>query len=267
MQRNTNMKKILIIEDDKKIASALQVRLKANGYAVWAAYDAIEGASLARSVTPDLILLDISMPGGNGFQLAQTFNHMPETKGTSIIFVTASKNPDLVQKVSDLGAVGLLEKPFDMEKLLLTIEVELDRVDSLGARRSTASVDSKQDHKGSKQILIIEDDEKIAMALELRLKSAGYQPTTTYDALTGLNAAVRNPPALVLLDISMPAGNGFSVAERIQTLLPTPTPIIFLTASKQPGFKEKAKKLGAIGYFEKPYEAEKLFGAIREALA
>ena len=105
------------------------------------------------------------------------------------------------------------------------------------------------------------------MALALRLKAAGYEATTTYDALTGLNAAVSNPPALVLLDISMPAGNGFSVAEQIQTLIPTPTPIIFLTASKKPDFREKAKKLGAAGYFEKPYEAEELFGAIRQALA
>jgi DNA-binding response OmpR family regulator len=261
------MKKILIIEDDKKIASALQVRLKANGYAVWAAYDAIGGARLGRTVKPDLILLDISMPGGNGFQLAETFNHMPETKETPIIFVTASKNPDLVQKVWDLGAVGLLEKPFDIEKLLRTIEVELDRVDSFDACRSAASAGSKQAHEGPKEILIIEDDEKIAMALALRLKAAGYRATMAYDALTGLNAAVSNPPDLVLLDISMPAGNGFSVAERIQALIPTPTPIIFLTASKQPGFKEKAKELGAAGYLEKPYEADELFGTIRQALA
>ncbi len=261
------MKKILIVEDDKKIALALQVRLKANGYEVWAAYDAIEGASLARTVKPDLILLDISMPGGNGYQLADSVEHMPETKGTPIIFVTASKNPDLVQKVLDLGAVGLYEKPFDMERLLRTIENELDRVDSLGACRSAAFAGSKQPHERPKQVLIIEDDEKIAMALALRLKAAGYQATTAYDALTGLNKAVSNPPALVLLDISMPGGNGFSVAERIQALIPTPTPIIFLTASKQPGFKEKARKLGATGYFEKPYETAELIGAIRHALA
>jgi CheY-like chemotaxis protein len=69
------------------------------------------------------------------------------------------------------------------------------------------------------------------------------------------------------MDISMPAGNGFSVAEKIQTLIPTPTPIIFLTASKKPDFREKAEKLGAAGYFEKPYEAEELLGAIRQVLA
>ncbi|MEY2601451.1 MAG: hypothetical protein QOJ36_770, partial [Verrucomicrobiota bacterium] len=223
--------------------------------------------NLGRTVKPDLILLDISMPGGDGFQLAETFHKMPETKGTPIIFITASKNPQLLQKVTNLGAVGLFEKPFDTEKLLYSIERELNRMDSLTARKSAASADLKPDHQRPKQVLIIEDDQNLAMALALRLKAAGYGTTTTYDALTGLNAAVSNPPALVLLDISMPAGNGFSVAEQIQTLIPRPTPIIFLTASKKPDFREKAKKLGAAGYFEKPYEAEELFGAIRQALA
>jgi DNA-binding response OmpR family regulator len=261
------MKTILIVEDDQKIALALQVRLKANRYAVSIASDAIQGANLGRTTKPNLILLDISMPAGNGFELAETFQKMPETKGTPIIVITASKSPELLQRVMDIGAVGLFEKPFDTEKLLYSIEHELNRIDSLDAQKSAVSPSLKQDHQGPKQVLIIEDDQKIAMALALRLKAAGYGATTAYDALTGLKAAINNPPALVLLDISMPAGDGFSVAERIHSLIPAPTPIIFLTASKKPDFREKAKKLGAAGYFEKPYEAEELFGAIRQALA
>jgi DNA-binding response OmpR family regulator len=261
------MKRILIVEDDPNIALALQVRLKANRYAVSVASDAIVGASFGRTVKPDLILLDVSLPGGDGFQLAETFHNMLETSGTPIIFITASKNPELMEKVMILGAVGLFEKPFDTEKLLCSVERELNRLDSLAARKSAASAGPKQDHQGPKQVLIIEDDQNLAMALALRLKAAGYRTTTTYDALTGFNAAVSNPPALVLLDISMPAGNGFSVAEQIQTLIPAPTPIIFLTASKKPDFRERAKKLGAAGYFEKPYEAEELLGAIQQALA
>ena len=117
-----------------------------------------------------------------------------------------------------------------------------------------------------KNILIIEDDRKIAMALTLRIKSAGYEATTAYDTLSGVNAAIKNPPDLVLLDICLPVGNGFTVAEEIQTLVRTPIPINFITASKQPGFRQKASELGAAGYFEKPYEAEELLAAIQNAL-
>jgi len=117
-----------------------------------------------------------------------------------------------------------------------------------------------------KSILIIEDNRKIALALTLRIKSAGYETTTAYDGLTGLDAAVKNPPDLVLLDICLPAGDGFALSERIQTLLPTPTPVIFITASKQPGFRQKANEQGAAGYSEKPYEAKELLAAIQNAL-
>ena len=82
-----------------------------------------------------------------------------------------------------------------------------------------------------------------------------------------MNAAVENLPDLVLLDIGLPGGDGFTVAEKIQSLVRTPIPMIFITASKQPGFRQKANELGAAGYFEKPYEAEELLAAIQAALS
>lgn len=117
-----------------------------------------------------------------------------------------------------------------------------------------------------KRVLIIEDDRKIAMALSLRLKSAGYEATAACDVLTGVNAAVKTPPDLVLLDVCLPVGNGFSAAAEIRALVCTPIPIIFITASKQPAFRQKANELGAAGYFEKPYEAADLLAAIKSAL-
>ena len=77
-----------------------------------------------------------------------------------------------------------------------------------------------------------------------------------------MSTVVNSNPDLVLLDISMPAGNGFTVAERLKTVLPNPVPVIFLTASKQPEFRARARQLGAAGYFEKPYEAADLLAAV-----
>lgn len=117
-----------------------------------------------------------------------------------------------------------------------------------------------------KSVLIIEDDRKIAMALTLRLNAAGYKATSAFDGLTGVAAAVANPPDLVVLDVCLPVRDGFVVAEEIQALLRPPIPIIFITASKQPGFRQKANALKAAAYFEKPYEAEGLLVAIQNAL-
>ncbi len=119
--------------------------------------------------------------------------------------------------------------------------------------------------KQSKKILIVEDDHNIAKALAIRLKSCGYEVTVAPDAMTGVAAAVKTQPDLALLDISVPAGNGFSVAEKIQELVVTTTPIIFLTASKQPGLRDKANEVGAAGFFEKPYDADDLVASIKRA--
>jgi DNA-binding response OmpR family regulator len=118
-----------------------------------------------------------------------------------------------------------------------------------------------------KKILIVEDDKKIVTALGVRLRAAGYEVIAAFDAIMAGSMAVKHQPDLVLLDISMPGGNGFIVAERLQNSMATVgVPMIFLTASKQPEFRKKAKELGAVGFFEKPYEAEKLLHAIGKAL-
>jgi len=118
-----------------------------------------------------------------------------------------------------------------------------------------------------KKILIVEDDKNIVMALNVRLRAAGYQVIIAFDAVMALGMALKHRPDLVLLDISMPGGNGFMVAERLQnSTLTAGVPMMFLTASKQPGFKERAQELGAVGFFEKPYEAQELLDAIAKVL-
>ena len=118
-----------------------------------------------------------------------------------------------------------------------------------------------------KKVLVVEDDKRIVMALAVRLKGKGYDVVAAYDAVMAMSIAMQHRPDLVLLDISMPGGNGFMVAKRLQNEATTAgIPLIFLTATKQPGLREKAQDLGAVGFFEKPYEAEDLLAAIDGAL-
>lgn len=117
-----------------------------------------------------------------------------------------------------------------------------------------------------KTILVVEDDRTIAKALGIRMKSAGYQAVEAYDAVSAVSMARKHSPDLVLLDINMPAGDGFLVAERIHTMLPYKVPIVFLTAANQPGFREKAMALGAAAYIQKPYESKILLATIKNAL-
>ena len=74
------MKKILIVEDDPNIAAALSIRLKSSGYKVTVASDAMFGVSSAVSIQPDLALLDITLPAGNGFSVANRIQHLPSQR-------------------------------------------------------------------------------------------------------------------------------------------------------------------------------------------
>lgn len=118
-----------------------------------------------------------------------------------------------------------------------------------------------------KNILVVEDDKNIAKALEVRLRSSGYTPMIAHDAVMGIQSAVKNKPNLVIMDISIPGGDGLMVAERMSKLDETcDIPVIFLTATKKPGYKERAEELGAAAYFEKPYDANQLMGKVTQLI-
>lgn len=126
------MKKVLIIEDDKSISLALGIRLKAMGYAVEAAADAVSAISQARKAEPDVVLLDIGLPGGDGFLVAERLQQLNQTAVTPIIFITASKQSGLRERAMELGAVRFLEKPFDATELADAIETALTPGDDWG---------------------------------------------------------------------------------------------------------------------------------------
>ena len=113
-----------------------------------------------------------------------------------------------------------------------------------------------------KKLLVVEDDSKICAALQVRLGAAGYEVVAAQDGFSGLKMTMTHKPDLILLDIMMPVGMGFSVAERLKDLGLGEIPIIFITASKRAGLRKMAQKLGAAGFFEKPYDADELLAAI-----
>jgi len=116
------MPKILVVEDDKKLAHALSLRLRAKRYEVKVAYDAVGGVMVARKEKPDLVLLDISMPAGGGFTVAERMQNLASTAGIPIIFLTASNDPACRRRAMNLGAAAFLEKPYEMAELLAAIQ-------------------------------------------------------------------------------------------------------------------------------------------------
>ena len=118
-----------------------------------------------------------------------------------------------------------------------------------------------------KKILIVDDERDIVKALMIRLQGAGYEVVTAFDGAQGVFMAHKEKPDLIILDIRMPAGDGFSVAQRLKRSIHTfSIPVIFLTGSPEKNAAEKAMALGARFFVKKPYDPEELLDAIKRAL-
>jgi len=116
--------RILVVEDDAALARVLRDNLTIEGFQVECAADAREATARSRSFTPDLVVLDVMLPDGHGFDLC---GHLRQGGRTSIIMLTAKSQKADKLRGLELGADDYVTKPFDLEELLARIKVVLRR--------------------------------------------------------------------------------------------------------------------------------------------
>ena len=117
------MTKILIVDDDADIRTLLAVRLKAAGYASAFATDAVTAIGVARKETPDVILLDLGLPGGSGLTVIERLDAIASLATIPVIVVSAS-DPGIDESAA-IAAKGhvFISKPIDMDRLLHAIRI------------------------------------------------------------------------------------------------------------------------------------------------
>lgn len=122
-------------------------------------------------------------------------------------------------------------------------------------------------HTLKPRILIADDDAALLQALSLRLRHAGYEVITALDGYNALARAVEKRPDLIVLDINMPAGDGFSVQDRIEKSTSSfDLPVIYITGETSDRVARLASHVDAAGLFHKPIDTRKLLEAIEQAI-
>jgi CheY-like chemotaxis protein len=116
------------------------------------------------------------------------------------------------------------------------------------------------------KILIVEDDADTRKALNLRLRFNDFDTVYAVDGFSAVSAAAREHPDVILLDIGLPAGDGFMVMERLKANEALAAiPVIILTGRERKGNFQRAMQAGCFAYFEKPADNDALLTAIRNA--
>ncbi len=117
--------RILLVEDDDDIASALELRLQAKGYEVERLAEPSPVLPLVRADAPDLLMLDITLPGEDGLSVARRLDDDMGARRPPILFLTASLREEIAEGVAELERTALMQNPFKANELLEAIEGSL----------------------------------------------------------------------------------------------------------------------------------------------
>lgn len=121
----TRVTKVLVVDDSRTVVHSLRTVLEQDGYYVMEAYDGMTAIELAKAHQPDLILMDVIMPGLNGFQATRKIRKDPATHTIPIIIISATEQPTEQFWLSKLGANDFLGKPIIRGELFNKVESQL----------------------------------------------------------------------------------------------------------------------------------------------
>ncbi len=120
---------------------------------------------------------------------------------------------------------------------------------------------------GGKKILVVDDDPDVRLGLQLRLTANHYEVMFAGDGVAAIAEARKHMPDLVILDLGLPAGDGFSVLERLKANEKLSSiPVIVLSGRDRVGNRDRALKAGAKTFLQKPMANDKLLAVIRVVL-
>ena len=257
-------KKILIIEDEESILEMYKMKLEQGGYFVIASNNGTDGLILAKKEKPDLILLDLVIPGIDGYQVLKKLKAGKDTKNIKVYILSNLGQSQEINKGFTNGADGYLIKASLTPSQLLnniknifagkTVGLKRKRFEDKENNSSFRKVSGKPGPKMDKKvdILVVEDEEAIADMYKIGLEKEGYRVEIAKNGAWGLKLAKDKKFAVIVLDMVMPAMKGHEAIRELKAGDETKNvPIIVLSNSAQDDDIREAKKIGVSRYLLK----------------
>jgi two-component system cell cycle response regulator len=238
---------VLVVDDDRSLTALISVKLTQRNFGVMTAHNGNEALTAAKGRNPDLIILDINMPGQTGHDVLRTLKQDPDTAKIPVLMLTASAKQHDVVGALHSGAMDYIVKPIDINDLVTRVEK---------LRRNL-----------SRTILLADNDQLILSLLNHKFLSRGLNVILADNGTTAVAEAQKNKPDLILLDLKMPGLDGIGVMKALKAQEDTRNiPVIVLSASKNESDIAAAKAAGAVDFVSKPFVAETLLSRCMKVL-
>ena len=219
--------RVLLIEDDPSAIRLLREYLEPAGYDVHAVSTGVAGVALAHSLCPAAIILDVLLPGADGWEVLRQIKDDDAIASIPVIIVTVVDEREVGLA---LGAVDYIVKPIRRDALLRSLERHVPR--SSGGRRP--------------RVLAVDDDPAALELVRATLEPEGFEVLTTTSPLAALEMLRDRPFDLVVSDVVMPEVDGFELARRIHADPRTPNVPVLLSTAHDLSAADKARLNGQI---------------------
>lgn len=245
---------VLVVEDEADMLELFRLRLEANGYSVRTASDGREGLESALNEPPDLVLLDLMLPGMDGLNVCRRLKSDEGFACRPVLMISARAEEDYMKSGISSSADAYMTKPFAWDKLHAKIRelLETPRERKGGAAGKT------------KAILIVDDEKDFMDALSIRLENFGWNVFRAGSPEEGVLKARELTPDLIIMDVMFPCEmDGYEASRKIKSDGSlSGTPIIMLTVRAMQEDIERGISAGADCYMTKPLDNEKFLEKI-----
>ncbi len=263
--------RILAVDDNRANLDLMLYLLRAFGYECDAATDGASGLERARTAQYDAALVDILMPGMNGYEFARLFKADQHLAPVPLIAVTALAMPGDRDRIAQAGFDGYISKPIDPERFVQQIEGFLRRAKSASApRHAQAAVFAEATTTPSgPSILAVDDLQTNLDVLRAALAPLGYRVAEARSVREALDLLDGMRPDLIICDLHMPEEGGFELIEQVNASEQWRTiPFVFLSSTAwQTKDRRRGIELGARKFILRPIDPERLRREIDELLA
>jgi two-component system response regulator HydG len=230
--------KIFVVDDDVDFAESLVETLESRGHQVEMAHSGEEAVTRFQETDFDLAFMDVKLPGMNG---VESFLEIRKLKPDSKVMMTGYSMQELLQQAIDHGALGVLDKPLDMSKVLKTVE--------------SAFPDGI--------ILLADDDPDFVESTQTALENAGYRVLVARDGEEAIQSVQENDIDLLLLDLCMPVLNGLEVYLELKGRgKQLPTIIVTGYVNDEMASVRDIQELSKGQCFTKPFDPQALLDSI-----